>query len=76
MSADDDAATIRAALERLPAECHYHGTGLDRPGPFGPACCGTGTTALARREALAALDRLTSGWQYGGEFGINRGATP
>ncbi len=56
--ARDDLATIRAALNLLPTACHYHGTGLDRPGPFGPACCGTGSSALARREALAALDRL------------------
>jgi hypothetical protein len=54
----DDLALIRAALEQMPGRCHYHGDRLDRPGIWGPACCGTGKPARARREALAALARI------------------
>lgn len=57
-----DLAIIKAAIEMLPATCHYHGNNLGAvrfgqpiPGP----CCDTGKPALARREAEAALERLT-----------------
>lgn len=58
--ARQDLAIVKAAIEHLPAECRYHGENLDRPIRWGGgACCDTGKPALARREAEAALERLT-----------------
>lgn len=58
-----DLAIIKAAVEMLPATCRYHGDNLERDRStywFGDkACCDTGKPALARREAEAALERLT-----------------
>jgi hypothetical protein len=54
---------IRAALERLPAKCQYHGekvSAVERWGRedarYGGACCATGENSLLRRHALKALD--------------------
>lgn len=52
-----DLAIIKAAVEMLPATCRYHGDHLEHYA--GLACCDTGKPALARREAEAALERLT-----------------
>lgn len=56
-----DLAIIKAAVEILPATCQYHGDSLVRDYGMwrGEACCDTGKPALARREAEAALERLT-----------------
>lgn len=48
-----DLATIRRALEMLPATCRYHGGNLERVGPLGSPCCDTGKPALYRRRAEA-----------------------
>ena len=52
---------IKRALAHLPETCHYHGDKLTRDYGLwsGEACCDTGKPALARREAEAALERLT-----------------
>lgn len=55
--ARQDLAIVKAAIDMLPATCRYHGTRLLRPDAR--ACCDTGKPALARREAEAALERLT-----------------
>jgi hypothetical protein len=55
-----DLAIVKAAIEHLPATCRYHEDRLDRESRWGGgACCDTGKPALARREAEAALERLT-----------------
>lgn len=54
------AAELREALDFLPKTCRYHGDKLDRDGMWGPACCETGRPALARRNALAALERVAA----------------
>lgn len=57
-----DIAVVRKALEMMPGQCRYHGARLDYEGPrtiLAPQeCCDTGKPARARREALAALDRI------------------
>lgn len=55
-----DLATIRLAIEMLPALCQYHGEQLVRDYGWdrGSYCCETGKPALARRKAEAALERL------------------
>ena len=57
-----DIATIRAALDKLPAQCRYHGdqTEPHRPSYGNEACCDTGIPARRRRLALEALDRIGS----------------
>lgn len=55
-----DRETVRAALNHLDTTCTYHGEKLERVTGFnGQAreCCDTGKPALARRQALAILDR-------------------
>ncbi|MEU6229975.1 hypothetical protein [Streptomyces sp. NPDC047042] len=58
-----DLATIRAALERLPSRCRYHGD--DTAPPPGlirrEACCDTGIPTQRRKNALAALERVEKG---------------
>lgn len=55
-----DFATVRRAIEALPAKCQYHGDEIVRDYGMwrGEACCDTGKPALARREAEEALRRL------------------
>lgn len=56
-----DLAAMCAAINFLPATCQYHGEQIVRDYGMwrGEACCDTGKPALARREAEAALERLT-----------------
>jgi hypothetical protein len=56
-----DLRALKRALEHLPAVCQYHGDQIVRDYGMwrGEACCDTGKPALARREAEAALERLT-----------------
>ena len=58
-----DAATIRAALRKLPSTCRYHGDATEpTPGLIRrEACCDTGAPAQRRKEAEAVLDRITQG---------------
>lgn len=56
-----DLKAIKAAIDLLPAKCQYHGDQIVRDYGMwrGEACCDTGKPALARRQAEAALERLT-----------------
>jgi hypothetical protein len=54
-----DLAIVKAAIEHLPATCRYHEDRVQDARRPGGSCCDTGKPALARREAEAALERLT-----------------
>ncbi|MGY0067712.1 hypothetical protein ACWZEH_12970 [Streptomyces sp. QTS137] len=56
-----DAAAIRAALHALPSRCRYHGDKTAPPSGLirREACCDTGIPAQRRKEAEAALSRIT-----------------
>ena len=58
-----DAATIRAALRKLPSACRYHGDKTAPPPGLirREACCDTGAPAQRRKEAEAVMDRIEQG---------------
>jgi hypothetical protein len=56
-------ATIRAALEELPAQCRYHGDATEPPANNmfrREACCDTGVPAQRRKKAEQALLNLAT----------------
>lgn len=59
-----DERLVQTALEYLAPRCRYHGHNLDGDGrnlaEYEGACCATGQEPRARREALAALLRITA----------------
>ena len=63
--------TIRRALDRLPANCRYHGANTAPDSYHGvntapdsqlrEACCDTGVDAQRRKLAMTVLDTLAPG---------------
>lgn len=68
-----DLSSIRAALQQLPATCHYHGEKIDPPKDFfrREACCATGIPAMRRRQAEEQLEALELEQLARGEISVN-----
>lgn len=68
-----DLSVIRAALEKLPATCRYHGDKIDPPESLirREACCDTGIPAMRRRKAEEQLQALELEQLTRGDISIN-----